>query len=63
MTSNKTIPGKERECCLKAEEIAAAIACKAKSSMDRKNFENFDLKVKLAALKSRKKNLSIYSQL
>ena len=46
----------ERERRLKAEEIAAALARRAKSSMDRKNFEIADLKIKFAAFKARKKS-------
>ena len=39
LTSKKRITGKERERCLKVEEISAALACQAKSSMDRNNFK------------------------
>ena len=42
-TSKKKILGKERDRCLKPEEIAAAIALQAKSSIDRNNFEISDL--------------------
>ena len=62
-TSKKNILGKERERHLKAEYIMVALDCQAKSSMDRNNLELFDFKIKLAALKARKKSLSVYAQL
>ena len=45
------IIGKECERCLKAEEIAAALARQTRSSMDQNNFEIHDLKIKLVAWK------------
>ena len=43
---------------LKRERIEADQACRAKSSMDQKNIDIYDLKIKLAALKKREKSLS-----
>ena len=59
----KKILRKERDHRLRAEEIAAALARQAKSSIDQKNFENWDLKIKLLLLKAKEKSLSVYSQL
>ena len=53
--SKKKILGKEHDSRLKVEEIAAALACRAKSSTDRKNFEIFNLKTNLEVFKTKTK--------
>ena len=45
----------ERKRCLKAEDIASALTCWVKSSMEWKNFKISELKFNLAALKARRK--------
>ena len=59
----KKILVKEHGNHLKVGYIAAALALRAKCSMDQKNFEIPDLKIKPVAPKARKKSLCVYSQL
>ena len=59
----KKIIVKECDCLLKAEGFAADIAFQAKTSIDQKNFEIPNTKIKLEALKAKKNSLSVYVQL
>ena len=63
LPSMKKIIVKECDHRLKAEYFAADLACKARSSIDQKNFEIFNSKIKLEALKAKNNRLSVYVQL